>query len=309
MNVIGDTKNLVMKHKKDWPVGLKGIFGIVGCMLGLSVVYFGSGVGTESPKKNAVAEAVPAAQSVHKKPVHAMNLALGNLVYFAKDLGFIVRTGKGEPADSRKVAARIESQLQGIRQLYRQAIGKNPELAGSLTLTFNVDPSGAVSQVRELSSRLHDGVLKSAVAAEVSEWSFADIVTENLTVTCPLLFVQEGMDITTLVLWEKSLGDHENITPWVRTGDPAQKSSAPAVAKVKAAPALKPAGRKFQIKYTTLLRREPDFSAATLTSLTIGTKVMVLSKRGDWLQVRSLDNTATGFIRKEFVAPVEVARK
>ena len=290
-------------------MGIKGIFGIVGCVLGLGVVYFGSGIGTESPEKNAVAEPVPAAQSVHKKPLHAMNLALGNMVYFAKDLGFMVRTGKGEPADTERVAARIESQLQGIRQLYRQEIGKNTELAGSLTLIFNVDPSGAVNQVRELSSRLHDGDLKSAVAAEVSKWSFADIVTENLTVTCPLLFVQEGMDITTLVLWEKSLGNHDNITPLVRTGDNTRKSSAPSVAKANAAPALKPPGREFQIKYTTLLRREPDFSAATLTSLTIGTKVMVLSKQGDWLQVRSLDNTATGFIRKEFVAPVDVARK
>jgi hypothetical protein len=298
-----------MKHKSDWPVGIKGIVGIVGCVIGLGVVYFGYGIGTESPKKNAVAEPVPAAQSVHKRPVRAMNLALGNMVYFAQDLGFLVRTGKGEAADMTKIAARIESQLQGIRELYRQEIGKNSALAGSLTLAFNVDPSGAVSQVRELSSRLQDGEFKSAVAAEVSKWSFADIVAENLDVTCPLLFVHEGMDITTLVHWEKSLGRHANIVPLVRTSDNKKPSSAPAVAKATVVPSAKPAGREFQIKYATSLRRDANFSAVTLTTFTIGTKVIVLGKQGDWLQVRSRDNAVTGFIRKEFVAPIDVARK
>jgi Bacterial SH3 domain len=295
-----------MKHKSDWPVGIKGMVGIAGCVIGLAVVYFGSGIGTESPKKDAAAEPVPAARSVHKRPGRAMNLALGNMVYFAQDLGFVIRAVKGEAADMGKIAARIEGQLNGIRELYRREIEKNAELAGSLTLTFNVDPSGEVSHVGELSSRLQDGEFKNAVASEVSKWSFADVVTENLNVTCPLLFVQEGMDITTLVNWEKSLGSPAAKASLARTSDNAKPSSGPAVA---AAPSTKPAGRDFQIKYATSLRREPNFSAVTLTSFAMGTKVRVLGKQGDWLQVRSLDNTATGFIRKEFVAPVDVARK
>ncbi len=304
--VIGETKYLVMKHKSDWPVGIKGMVGIAGCVIGLAVVYFGSGIGTESPKKDAAAEPVPAMRLVHKQPVRAMNLALGNMVYFARDLGFVVRAGKGDAADMGKIAARIEGQLKGIRELYRREIEKNAELSGSLTLTFSVDPSGEVSQVGELSSRLQDGGFKNAVAAEVAKWSFADVVTENLNVTCPLLFVQEGMDITTLVNWEKSLGSPAAKASLVRTSDNAKPSPGPAVA---AAPSTKPAGRDFQIKYATSLRREPNFSAVTLTSFATGTKVRVLGKQGDWLQVRSLDNTVTGFIRKEFVAPVDVARK
>jgi hypothetical protein len=35
----------------------------------------------------------------------------------------------------------------------------------------------------------------------------------------------------------------------------------------------------------------------------------VLNKQGDWLEVRSTNNGPTGFIRKEFVVPVDVARK
>jgi hypothetical protein len=43
--------------------------------------------------------------------------------------------------------------------------------------------------------------------------------------------------------------------------------------------------------------------------LTIGTKVTVLGKQGDWLEVRTTASGPTGFIRKEFVAPAEVAHQ
>ena len=67
-----------------------------------------------------------------------------------------------------------------------------------------------------------------------------------------------------------------------------------------------PSGQVYQIKYATLLRREPNFTAAALTSYTIGTKVLVQKKLGDWLEVRSADSSQTGYIRKEFVIPLEV---
>jgi outer membrane biosynthesis protein TonB len=177
-------------------IGLKGVFGIVSCLIGVVVVYFGFGVGTESPKKEASASANSAAVERRQKPVHAMNVALGNMVFLAHDLGFTVRNAK-DSAETSRIAGRIESQLQEVREQYRQEVVKNPTLAGSLTLQFNIAPSGEVSQVRELSSRLNDPAFKQAILAEVPKWSFAEMVEENLTVTCPLLFVHEGMDITT----------------------------------------------------------------------------------------------------------------
>src|SRR5919106_2238822 len=188
------------------PLGLKGIVGVVSCVIGLVIVYFGFGVGTESPKKEASASAKPAAIEQRQRPVRAMNLALGNMVFLAHDLGLTVRNADGA-TDATKIAVRIENQLQGIRELYRQEVVNNPTLAGSMTLQFNVTPSGEVSQVREMSSRLNDSDFKRTILAEVSKWSFAELVDENLTVACPLLFVHEGMDITTLVRWEKSLGN------------------------------------------------------------------------------------------------------
>ena len=308
------------------PLGLKGIVGAMSCAIGLVVVYFGFGVGTESPKKEASASVSPAALDQRQKPIRAMNVALGNMVFLAQDLGFSVRNAKDGVTDASKISARIESQLQGIRELYRQEVANNPTLAGGMILQFNVAPSGEISQVRELSSRLNDSDFKRAILAEVSMWSFADIVDDNLTVACPLLFVHEGMDITTLVRWEKFLGNFGDKAAMNRLGAnpaPTQQAKAtesPATAAGATKTALLTSEKKgptagaketkeFQIKYPTALRKFPSFTSESLVTFTTGTKVSVLNKQGDWLEVRSTNNGPTGFIRKEFVVPVEVARK
>jgi hypothetical protein len=315
----------MMNNKHDWPLGIKGIIGIAGCLIGLGVVSFGYGIGTESPKKDASAQAKPAQQSV-KKPVRAMNMALGNMVFFARDLEFSVKSANGGALDSNRIAARIESQLNGVRQLYRDEVAKNPVLAGSLVLQFNIAPEGDVSHVREVSSRISDADFRKAVLGQASKWSFSELVAENLQVTCALLFVHEGMDITTLIQWEKALAQ-TNEKPTVArasgSGIPNKpvrtaQVAAPAPASPRpAAPALVvPSAQRttakvkeFQIKYATSLRRNPNFSAPSLTTFTIGTRVIALGREGDWLEVRSMPNGPTGFIRKEFVTPIEVARQ
>ena len=85
------------------------------------------------------------------------------------------------------------------------------------------------------------------------------------------------------------------------------RSRKPARAPEKAAPAtVKTEGEEVQIKYATLLRKEPNFSAPVLTTFTIGTKVTVVNRSSDWLEVRSHHNGPSGYIRKEFVVPVDV---
>jgi hypothetical protein len=300
-------------------IGLKGIFGVASCLIGLVVVYFGFGVGTESPKKEASASANPVGVERRQRPVHAMNVALGNMVFLAQDLGFSVRNAK-DSAEANRIAGRIESQLQEVREQYRQEVVKNPTLAGSLTLQFNIAPSGEVSQVRELSSRLNDGDFKKAISAAVSNWSFAEMVDDNLTVTCPLLFVHEGMDITTLVLWEKSLSNSGDKPVLARASIPTQqakvtetaattKPASPAVEKKAPAARTTPIGKEYQTKYPSTLRRHPNFSSDSLATFTIGTKLMVVGKQGEWLEVQSANNGPRGFIRQEFIVPVEVARR
>lgn len=288
-------------RNNEWPVGFKGLVGIAGCVIGLGVVYFGYGIGTDSPEKKAASAPVAAAQAERKRPIRAMNMALGNMVFFARDLGFKVKSVNDREVDANKIAARIEGQLHEIRELYRQEVVKHPALAGNLTVQFNIGPTGDVSQVRELSSRFNDPDFKQAVIAAVSKWMFGELAGDPLQVNCPLLFVHEGMDITTLVEWEKSFAHATE--PTVMAARPTAKAAP--VSTTATAPGNV---KEFKIKYATSLRTDPNFSSASLGSLTVGTKVSVLGRRGDWLEVRSI-NGPPGFIRKEFVTAVEVARK
>jgi SH3 domain-containing protein len=287
-------------------LALKSVGGIAGVLVILAAVYFRFGVGTDLPKKEANASAPAGVQARRLRPVQTMNLALGNTVYLAQDLGFTIKTAKDAAFETGKIVVRIESQLQKVREFYRQESVKNPSLIGSLLLQFNISPAGEVNQVKEISSRLHDGEFKKAIVAEVGKWSFADVVAENLTVSCPLLFVREGMDITTLVLWERSLANAPDKTTPMRA-----VSATTTVANAKPEPAVaqKTVTNEYQIKYATLLRKDPNFSSTSLTSLSVGTRVTIEHRAGDWLEVRSAANGPKGFIRKEFIKPIEVAGK
>lgn len=297
---------------------MKGIVGIGGCLLALAIVYFTFGVGTESAKKQAAARATAIEPQESIKPLRAMNFALDNMVFFAHELGFNVITANDEAVSKNRVATRIENQLHNVRELYRVEIAKNPGLAGVILLQLDITPSGEVSQVMETGSKITDSEFKKAVIAEVAKWSFRDIVSESLKVNCPLLFVHQGMDITTLVRWEKATAgvNEKNIVqpaPMAK-GSARNVPNLPAAVKTtsaptRAAPGNMPGGQVYQIKYATLLRREPNFTAPPLTSYTIGTKVVVQKKLGDWLEVRSIDSSETGYIRKEFVTPREVTTR
>ena len=304
------------------PIGLHRAAGVFAAVIGLGIIYFGLGAGTEGPKKEASARVNPPASTEQRRPVRAMNLALGDMVFLAQDLGFEVAGPKGNPVEPNKIAARIESQLQSIREIYRQEAAKEASPVGTMVLQLNVAASGEVTHVKEISSRLSAEEFKKTILAEASKWSFSEIAGDAFTVTCPLLFVHEGMDITTLVHWERSLGSfaEKDSAPRLAIPSPPQgKSAATSVlsskapnngaAEKKPAAAPKIEGREFQIKYPTVLRAQPNFTAAPVTTFTIGTRVALLTRQGDWFEVRARPDGPTGFVRKEFVTPVDVAQR
>jgi hypothetical protein len=305
-----------MNHKGSsagWS-GYRGLIGVVvGVgLLGLGGIFYRFGIGTETSKKPPAAPVDNYAQ----KPVRAMNMALGPMVFLARELDFTVKTAKGDKLDDSRIATRVESQLLGLRDLYRQEIAKNTKLVGSLILQFSVNPAGEVIQIKEVSGRINDAEFKNTVAAETGRWTFPGLVTEPVTVQCPLLFVQEGMDITTLVHWESLLTGvaEKKVTATVATKpestQPAKAITpiAPPTAIAKPAPAaMKVGDEEVRIKYATLLRKEPNFSAPVLATFTIGTKVTVIHRGHDWLEVKSHHSGPSGYIRKEFAIPVDVA--
>ena len=197
---------------------------------------------------------------------------------------------------------------------------------GGMLLQLTVSPSGDVTNVKELVSRIADGEFKKAVLAEASKWTFPEIITDSTTITCPILFVREGMDITTIVQWEKTLGQfseksaiakmnaqvtqQSQAPEGLKRSEPVAKTAAVSnKAKAEQNPEVKSLPRIFQIKHPTTIRQEPNFASASVGKFTAGTRVTVIATSGDWVEVRADDASLSGFIRKEFVTPVELSQK
>ena len=297
------------------------VIALAGCAFGLGLIIVGLGVGSSS--KERVANAVKE-ESSRKLPT--WNIALGDLVILARDMGFDVQAGKDALIDEAKIAGRIESQLQTLRDLYRQEISKNSALMGGVVLQLSINSSGEVTKVREIASRISDNDFRKAVIAAASTWSFDQVLSQESTITCPLLFVREGMDITTLIQWEKNLSqaadkpalaklklDIEQApqitairTPSVRQTSSKEIAVGPQPRQLPKAQSSAD-GALYQMKYTTVIREEPNYSAAAVARFTTGTKVILLGQSGDWYEVR-YDGGPRGFLRKEFIAPADSAK-
>ena len=292
---------------------------LAGCAFGLGLIIFGLGAGSSS--KERVTSAVKE-ESSRKLPT--WNIALGDLVILARDMGFDVQAGKDALIDEAKIAGRIESQLQTLRDLYRQEISKNSALMGGVVLQLSINSSGEVTKVREIESRISDNEFRKAVIAAVSIWSFDQVLSQESTITCPLLFVREGMDITTLIQWEKNLsqaGDKPALAKLKLDIEPAPQITAirnPSIRQTSSKeiavgpqprqlPKAQSEGALYQMKYTTVIREEPNYSAAAVARFTTGTKVILLGQSGDWYEVR-YDGGPRGFLRKEFIAPADSAK-
>lgn len=293
------------------------VIALASFLFGLGLIVLALQIERNSDDTEDAAEN-PVKQEQKKKAQPAWNIALGNVVVVAPDLGFAVKALKGGQVEESRIVARLESQLQGLREFYRQEGDKEPNLMGGLLLQLTVTPAGEVTHVKELLSRIPDGEFKRAVLSEVLNWTFPDMLADTTTINCPLLFVREGMDITTVVQWEKTVGPLGD-KPLVARGNPqtgqqthgSEVRRADAVIKTPGGQQLelKSLAKPYQIKHSTAIRKEANFNSPAVGKYTSGTRVTVISTRGDWLEVRADDASQSGFVRKEFVTAVELAHK
>src|SRR5215475_6029136 len=260
--------------------GRRVIIALASCVLGAALILLASQMSSKSGDET---EKNSSAAAPKKKPHRAWNIALGNVVVVAPELGLSAKALKGAKVEESKIAARLESQLQGLREF------------------------------------------KKAVVAEVSKWTFPEIVTDSTTITCPILFVREGMDITTIVQWEKPLGQfseklalaktntqaiqQSQVPEGVKRSEPVAKASLPTKAKTEPSPEPRTLSRIYQIKHPTTIRLEPNFESVSIGKFPPGTKVTVIGASGDWVEVRADDAGPAGFIRREFVTPIELTQK
>ncbi|MGB7950509.1 MAG: AgmX/PglI C-terminal domain-containing protein [Candidatus Binatia bacterium] len=287
---------------------------LIGCAFGAGLIFLA--LQSKSDKTDEAGN-----ESLAKKKIQrTWNMALGNVVVVAPELGLTAKSLKGVEIENSRIAMRLESQLQPLREFYRQESESDPTLMGGMLFQLTVNSAGEVTQVKELASRITDGEFKKTVLAEVSKWTFPEILSDDTIINCPILFVREGMDITTLVQWEKSLGQfNENSamtklnTQTTQEKELAESKKRSAAASAKTADATKAKheqnserksiSQMYQIKHPTAIRQEPSFASASVGKFTPGTKVTVIAARGDWVQVRTDNSGVTGFIRREFVTP------
>lgn len=305
------------RHRRN-----RSAIAITSCALGLALMIFGFGVGPSSKHETLSAAKE---EKVPKKKLPAWNLALGDIVIVARDLGFSVNPMR-ETVEEAKVLAKIDGQLQSMRELYRRESERDQTLMGSVLLQLTINGAGEIANVKEVSSRIISSDFRKSVLNEVAKWNFQDLFAEATVINCPLLFVREGMDITTLVNWERSLGQFSEGSNLAKADNYGQKTNrydapdsvkATGVSKPNASPqsvASRPAvfgaaGSAYQIKYATAIRKEPSFSSPAVTKFPVGTKVILIGKAGDWLKVSYADGGPAGFLRKEFVIPVTLAKQ
>jgi Bacterial SH3 domain len=306
--------------------GRRAVIALASCVFGAALILFASQMGSNSGDKTGATGEESSVKTQKNKTQRAWNIALGNVVVLAPDLGLNAKALKGGQIEESKIAARFESQLQGLREFYRQESERDPTLMGGMLLQLTVSPSGDITYVKELVSRIADSEFKKAVLAEASKWTFPEIITDSTTITCPILFVREGMDITTIVQWEKTLGQlseksamakmdaqatqQNQATEGLKRGATVAKTALVSnKAKAEQNTELKSLTRMYQIKHPTAVRQEPNFESPALGKFPPGTRVTVIATSGDWVEVRADDASLSGFIRKEFVTPVELTQK
>ena len=172
-------------------LGAKGfLVACASCAFGLALMILLFGLGSNPQGESVNEKKNPPAKEAAKKSQPAWNVALGNVVVIAPELGFDVKGPKNAKIELSRVNGRIESQLLAVRELYRLESDKNANLMGGLFLQLAVGSRGEVAQVKELGWRITNGDFRKAVVAEVAKWNFHDTAPENTTINCPLLFVR-----------------------------------------------------------------------------------------------------------------------
>jgi hypothetical protein len=219
-------------------------------------------------------------------------------------------------------------QLAGLHQLYASWTSPHQEAIGSMLLRLFVDASGKVARIEPLKSQLTSGDFANVVLSEMRQWSFPSGAREPVEITIPLLFVPKGMDPSTVVQWERRTrvvnGKEKTLAPTqVARVTPAVAVSAKA-AQVEATPVIASPPKvsqdfvtrarvqpspvqSFPVIKTTqavALRQQPRFAAERVHEIDAETELSLLENKGDWLKVKVAHAGAIGFVRKEYITPL-----
>jgi len=86
------------------------------------------------------------------------------------DLGEISTTGRLSKEAIRKV---IRTQLSSMESSYQSALKRKSDLKGEVVLQITIDPSGRVSKVSLVSSKIDDKLLEQSIIQKIKELKFS----------------------------------------------------------------------------------------------------------------------------------------
>lgn len=245
----------------------------------------------------------------------------------AVDVHEMTIRGKNISAVARGYLERAAvEQLAQLHHIYAGWVATDQEAVGTMLLRLHVDSAGKVIRIEPLRSRLSSSDFAKVVFEEIRQWNFPVSATQPIEITMPLLFVPKGLDANTVVQWERRTRDSEVERKIAKLayGSPAAalavarvaavgQSSASAKpedghqvanASVKKAISPKPTLTVVKTTQAVALRQQPRFAADRVQEIDAETELNLLERKGDWLKVRMADARAVGFVRKEYLTPV-----
>jgi Bacterial SH3 domain len=255
-------------------------------------------------------------------------VSTGSAVLAVDTFGLTIRV-KNASALTRELFEQAAVQhLARLHRTYSRWADSNHDLMGSLLLKLTVDARGTVVSVDPLTSQVTSDSFTKTVMDDVRKWKFPKAGVETAEITVPLLFVPKGMDPDTVVEWERkvrsaqegetTLSDLRAATKTaISTASEHSRQPAPSVSgsdqtNTTKAPSIHLVQSKTEEKVLiavktnrpVAIRENPQFSAKTVHEIDVDTPLRILENRGDWLKVRIADAGFTGFVRKEFVSPM-----
>ena len=240
----------------------------------------------------------------------------------------LVYKPRSNSASTRDVLEQVAVEhLARLHRTYSRWADANGDLMGSLLLKLTVDATGKVVSVDSLASHVTNTTFTKTVMDDVRKWKFPKAGVEAAEITVPLLFVPKGMDPETVVQWERKVRSaQEGETP---AGDLRAATKAPistvGESTPTALPSVPPAVQPSATKSSTVhlakpkteevliavktnrsvaIRENPRFSAKTVHEVDEDTQLSIVETKGDWLKVKIAGAGFMGFVRKEFVSPI-----
>jgi hypothetical protein len=244
-------------------------------------------------------------------------------------LGLKIQVKNAPPSAQERFENVAVRHLARLHRTYSTWYRSDEDLMGSLHLKLKIDALGKVVSIHPETSYLANASFTDAVMAEVRNWKFPKGVLDGAEITVPLLFVPKGMDPSTAVQWERNIRRTEEqekipaVLP-IAGGSSALKEAKQASKPVPPtadsqrperiqASSLRPQEPRaekeqlggFKTSQSVALREKPRFSSKTVYEVDRDTELTVLANEGDWLKVKLAAANSVGFVRKEFVAPID----